>query len=101
MVSWPSKLQPTSYQPGELEPMNEVLESADQMATQWASKHASEFAPSKFQLTHFTRTRRRFDMERPLAGFEKTLGPDHDSTLWTVNRLGDLYKDQCKLADAE
>ena len=34
-------------------------------------------------------------------GFEKTLGLDHKSTLETVNRLGDLCKNQGKLAGAE
>src|SRR3982751_707118 len=36
-----------------------------------------------------------------LAGREKALGPDHTSTLDTVNNLGILYADQGKLAEAE
>ena len=38
---------------------------------------------------------------RALAGYEKALGPDHTSTLDTVNNLGNLYRDQGKLAEAE
>ena len=38
---------------------------------------------------------------RALAGCEKALGPDHRSTLITVNNLGSLYGDQGKLAEAE
>jgi tetratricopeptide (TPR) repeat protein len=36
-----------------------------------------------------------------LRGKEEALGPDHTSTLDTVNNLGALYKDQGKLAEAE
>jgi tetratricopeptide (TPR) repeat protein len=38
---------------------------------------------------------------RALEGKEKALGPDHTSTLETVNNLGNLYSDQGKLAEAE
>src|SRR5256885_10434442 len=38
---------------------------------------------------------------RALVGKEKALGPDHTSTLATVNNLGNLYRDQGKLAEAE
>jgi tetratricopeptide (TPR) repeat protein len=34
-------------------------------------------------------------------GYEKALGPEHTSTLSTVNNLGNLYRDQGKLAEAE
>ena len=36
-----------------------------------------------------------------LAGYEKALGPEHTSTLCTVNNLGALYADQGHLEDAE
>ncbi|KIX05938.1 uncharacterized protein Z518_03912 [Rhinocladiella mackenziei CBS 650.93] len=36
-----------------------------------------------------------------LAGYEKELGPDHTSTLSTVNNLGNLYRDRGKLDEAE
>ncbi len=39
--------------------------------------------------------------QRALDGYEKALGPEHTSTLDTVNNLGRLYKDQGKLAEAE
>jgi len=39
--------------------------------------------------------------QRALAGKEKALGPDHTSTLGTVNNLGLLYSDQGKLEEAE
>jgi tetratricopeptide (TPR) repeat protein len=38
---------------------------------------------------------------RALAGKEKALGPEHSSTLDTVNNLGILYRAQGKLAQAE
>ncbi|GFF61695.1 hypothetical protein IFM51744_10766 [Aspergillus udagawae] len=39
--------------------------------------------------------------QRALAGKEKAVGPDHTSTLDTVNNLGNLYSDQGKLKEAE
>jgi tetratricopeptide (TPR) repeat protein len=38
---------------------------------------------------------------RALSGYEKTLGPDHNSTLDIINNLGLLYSDQGRLDDAE
>ena len=38
---------------------------------------------------------------RALDGKEKAWGPDHTSTLSTVNNLGNLYKNQGKLGEAE
>ncbi|KAH7016508.1 uncharacterized protein B0I36DRAFT_254347 [Microdochium trichocladiopsis] len=38
---------------------------------------------------------------RALDGKEKALGPDHTSTLDTVNNLGNLYKNRGKLDEAE
>ena len=35
-----------------------------QKAQIWAKTHPSVFAPNKFQLTHFTRARKRIDTER-------------------------------------
>jgi hypothetical protein len=40
------------------------LEKAIQQATIWAKRHASIFAPSKFQLTHHTRRRQVADFDR-------------------------------------
>ncbi|KAF9695227.1 hypothetical protein EKO04_006697 [Ascochyta lentis] len=39
--------------------------------------------------------------ERALEGWKKALGPDHTSTLDTVNNLGNLYAGQGKLDEAE
>ena len=39
--------------------------------------------------------------QRALDGKEKAWGPDHTSTLDTVNNLGNLYADQGRLQDAE
>ncbi|KAJ5712950.1 uncharacterized protein N7483_010131 [Penicillium malachiteum] len=39
--------------------------------------------------------------QRALAGYEKAVGPDHTSTLNTVNSLGNLYFHQGKLKEAE
>ena len=38
---------------------------------------------------------------RALTGKEKTWGPEHTSTLDTVNNLGLLYSDQGKMKEAE
>ncbi len=38
---------------------------------------------------------------RALAGYERALGPEHTSTLQTVNNLGLLFADQEKLGEAE
>ena len=38
---------------------------------------------------------------RALAGYEKAMGPEHTSTLDTVNNLGALYAVQGQLKDAE
>ncbi|KAL9125867.1 MAG: hypothetical protein Q9175_008011 [Cornicularia normoerica] len=38
---------------------------------------------------------------RALTGLEKALGPEHPSTLNTVNNLGSLYWNQGKMKDAE
>ncbi|SLM37270.1 nb-arc and tpr domain protein [Lasallia pustulata] len=38
---------------------------------------------------------------RALEGREKAWGPEHTSTLDTVNNLGNLYADQGKMAEAE
>ena len=42
------------------------LEDALGRAMEWSASHASIFAPEKFQLTHFTRTRTKFDTQRPM-----------------------------------
>jgi tetratricopeptide (TPR) repeat protein len=39
--------------------------------------------------------------QQALQGFEKARGPEHISTLDTVNNLGNLYKDLGRLNDAE
>ena len=39
--------------------------------------------------------------QRALEGYEKAWGPEHTSTLDTVNNLGNLYPDQGKMAEAE
>jgi tetratricopeptide (TPR) repeat protein len=38
---------------------------------------------------------------RALQGYEKAWGPEHTSTLDTVNNLGSLYKNQGKMVEAE
>jgi Tfp pilus assembly protein PilF len=40
-------------------------------------------------------------LQRVLHGCEKAWGPEHTSTLDTVNNLGLLYTDQGKIAEAE
>ncbi|KAJ6436234.1 reverse transcriptase [Purpureocillium lavendulum] len=43
-----------------------LLQTALHAAEDWASSHASVFAPDKFQLTHFTRAKSRIDTRTPL-----------------------------------
>ncbi len=38
---------------------------------------------------------------RALESYEKAWGPEHTSTLDTVNNLGLLYADQCTMQEAE
>ena len=38
---------------------------------------------------------------RALEGYERTWGPEHTSTLGTVNNLAVLYEDQGKIDEAE
>ena len=38
--------------------------------------------------------------QRALRGFEKAWGPDHTSTLETVNNWGNLFADRGKLVEA-
>jgi hypothetical protein len=44
----------------------ETLSRILKRAQRWASTHASVFAPNKFQLTHFTRSRKRINTETPI-----------------------------------
>ncbi|KAK3947446.1 hypothetical protein QBC32DRAFT_270796 [Pseudoneurospora amorphoporcata] len=39
--------------------------------------------------------------QRALEGYKKALGPDHTSTLNTINNLGNLYSNQGRLKEAE
>ena len=39
--------------------------------------------------------------QRALEGYEKALGPEHTSTLLIAKNLGNLYKDQSKMDEAE
>jgi len=39
--------------------------------------------------------------QQAIARYEQALGPDHSSTLDTVNNLGLLYADQGKLGETE
>jgi hypothetical protein len=39
--------------------------------------------------------------QRALQGYEKAWGPEHTSTLNTVNNLGNLYKNLGRLDEAE
>ncbi|KAL5371116.1 hypothetical protein PMIN02_013118 [Paraphaeosphaeria minitans] len=44
----------------------DILGKTLQKAQQWANTHASVFAPDKFQLTHFTRARKKIDINHPI-----------------------------------
>jgi len=67
---------------------------------------SSSFFQTCFTFGRFYKDQGRLeDAERmyncALAGFENTWGPEHTSTLDTVNNLGILYADQGHLEDAE
>jgi hypothetical protein len=49
------------------------------LAKQWATKHVLVFALSKFQLTHFTRTCQRFDIERLVIMTQQEIIPSRTS----------------------
>lgn len=44
----------------------EILSMILGKAQPWASTHASVFAPDKFQMTHFTRSRKSIDTDAPI-----------------------------------
>lgn len=54
------------------------LEMTMQRATAWAKRHASVFAPSKFQLTHHTR-RRQADTKHQIQVEQMTIHPSASS----------------------
>ena len=57
---------------------------------------------AKADIEYLRETPSSFQLERrALAGFEKALGPEHESTLTTVRNLDDLCVDQGRLAEAE
>jgi ribonuclease HI len=51
------------------------LESALTKANRWATTHASKFAPEKFQLTHFTRSKTRIDRTQRLRTANGDIAP--------------------------
>ncbi|KAH8748293.1 hypothetical protein F5882DRAFT_250546, partial [Hyaloscypha sp. PMI_1271] len=55
----------------------------------WASKHASIFAPNKFQLTHHTR-RRRINLTQPVTIDQKTIAPGKASKYLGLTIDGEL-----------
>ena len=55
------------------------LEKAMQRAMIWARKHASVFAPSKFQLTHHTRRRQVADVDRHIQIEQTIITPSESS----------------------
>jgi tetratricopeptide (TPR) repeat protein len=54
-----------------------------------------------YLLAHEDRKRAVQMYQRALQGYEKAWGPEHTSTLSTVNNLGALYKDLGRLDEAE
>ncbi|KAH0544047.1 hypothetical protein FGG08_001665, partial [Glutinoglossum americanum] len=77
----------------------EYLRGLDESNTASLKGSASTFA--SFYQSHCRYQDAEAMYQRALAGREKALGPDHTSTLSTVNNLGNLYGDQSRLADAE
>jgi ribonuclease HI len=85
------------------------LQEALHIAEQWAATHASIFAPDKFQLTHFTRTRTRIDVEEPLLTRWGTIEPKKtckylglimDSTLTWKQHIDEIQRKVTKTVNA-
>jgi hypothetical protein len=55
------------------------LETTMQRATKWAKRHASVFAPSKFQLTHHTRRRLIAGVDRQIQVEQTVIHPSASS----------------------
>ena len=53
------------------------LEAAHDKCVEWASKHGAAFAPQKYQLIHFTRSRKRHNLQATvnIPGFEDGPAP--------------------------
>lgn len=68
-----------------------ALEEAHKECEEWARTHGSHFAPDKYVLTHFTRHRKRFNMEAKvnITGFSGEPSP-------VVKILGILVDDKLK-----
>ncbi len=52
-----------------------ALSTTLNLASQWAARHASVFAPGKFQLTHHTRCRRRINISQPIRTADIEIAP--------------------------
>lgn len=63
---------------------------------EWALSSFGDLYTDQGKLTEAERM-----YERALREYEETLGPNHTSTLGTINNLGRLYVDQGKLGDAK
>jgi len=59
------------------------------LANQWASKHASIFAPDKFQLTHYTR-QKYFNTTQPVIIDQATVMPKKASRYLGITMDGEL-----------
>ena len=77
----------------------EYLTDVDRSDIESQRKSAFTFASYYASLDRYIEAEALY--ERALMGYEKALGPEHTSTLSTVNSLGNLYSDQGKLAEAE
>jgi hypothetical protein len=68
----------------------EILGKILEKAQRWASTHASVFAPNKFQLTHFTRSRKRINTETPIQTEWGKIRPGvdhgHETTMEAAHR---------------
>ncbi|KAL0939237.1 NB-ARC and TPR domain protein [Colletotrichum truncatum] len=98
---------PEDEQPGYWWQQQRLLKHSDRCLT-WSSQWLEllQEARAMHVLGDLNESQGRFAeaeamYERALQGREKALGPDHTSTLTTVNNLGILYKAQGRLAEAE
>lgn len=84
----------------------EKLKDVHQDCQRWAEMHGAKFAPEKYELIHFTRNHRRFNMEAtidiegtrlPTKPFIRVLGVQVDSKLkWSahINSIKSRYESQ-------
>ena len=66
----------------------------------WARKHGSQFCPDKYELIHFSRTKKRFNMSAEVKSEGQRVGPKIDIRILDV-RLDSALRWQAYLRAVE